>query len=158
MRLGVRAPYSRRIEATVPSTDVEVYLSPSVARWDYLPEAPYMIVRREIGPIDFAAFYGWEQNLADDVAAILSFSRLHMPRAGQWAYIADVDNQIVLGWRHDHDALEWQGCEFMFAILATSPYTNQVDVGIWETQARDRAAVHEQMEALRHDRSADTTS
>jgi hypothetical protein len=156
VRLGVKSRYGRKIEVELP-VDVSVWLSPSRCRWDHLPEAPFSIVRREFGPDDHAMFFGWEQDIPTIVEAVTSFSRRHLPRPNQWAFMTDASLQIVLGWRHYGTSLEWDGCEYMFQVLEASDFTNPVDVALWESLAREDATSHTPLEA-NHGRTRPATN
>lgn len=140
--LGIKNVFSTLVHGTQPTNDTgpvsfEVWLSPSITAWDYVPtdrNRPYRLVRAECKATD--AYYAYAE-CSTFVGLMTDFATENMPRRDETCVILDKHCNIVLGWMWDEDEgrFDWVGGEYAFSILA---FHYPLEAAVWETRARER--------------------
>jgi len=146
--IGILDAFSRRVFRRRPADDrtdtevLEVWLTPSLPRWDFIPNSdldrPFRLVRASTTT---DAVFALEEH-GELAEALRSFTERNLPAVEQRCAIIDNKDQMILGWIDDRqpNVLEideeryvWIGCEAAFRLLAI--LHDPVDVAFWERLA-----------------------
>lgn len=136
MIIGIRNRLSRLVTRRgLSGQTMQVWITPSPAQWEYIPQPPYTLIRFDNEkPLAEAAIYAWVDGL-NDGQLCCEFLTNHMPRIRQTCMVIDDRHQIVLGWIwSENDGPLWKGCEFMYKGLEVAG--NPVDAALWCAMAR----------------------
>lgn len=142
--LGIKTAFSQMVLGTMPEVDgkpvlFEVWLSPSVCRWDYVAtdtNGPYRMVRADN---EGGAIYGYAES-PHFIGLMTEFATQHMPRRGEVCAILDRYCTIVLGWLWNGEQFEWRGCEEGFDKLS---FHHPVSAALWEREAHAKAMTYQ---------------
>jgi hypothetical protein len=138
---GVKTVFSKCVKGFQPTVNgravpLEVWLSPSMARWDYVPidrNGPYRMIRADVNGGPEAPIYGYIES-PQFMGLVTEFATEHMPRRDEVCAILDRHCTIVIGWIWNGEKMEWQGCQYGFEVLS---FHHPINAVIWERQARE---------------------